>query len=211
VCSSDLDQEGLVKALRAQQPSRVTTNKRVIPFGHLLPELLLQDDRALEEAVYTWLRSAQDWEELSIVFAAEPETLQTKEDLFHRYPDPENKTLPWKRNMNGLWDLREVVAKAIRKGGNIVKITIDKKGVHVFTDKSGTFGPYRKATAHDVQAFNAAIEAEKAKQREEAEQAGREYKEPEIETLKAGMQLANEAFVPSLEWVKHKRGFGIQD
>ena len=206
-----LDQEALVKALRAQQPSKVQTSKRAIPFGHLLPELLTQDERSLEEAVYTWLRSAQDWEELSIIFAKEPENYQLKEELPHRYADPENKTLPWKRGTSGLWDLREVVAKIIRKGGNIVKITIDKKGVHVFSDKAQAFGPYRKATAHDVAEFNEAIKAEKERQKAEAEAAGKPYEEPDIEPLKAGMQITNEAFQPYLEWVKNKRGVGIQD
>jgi hypothetical protein len=207
-----LNQEELVRALRAQKPStKISTNKRAIPFGHMIPDLVMGEEGALEDAVYTWLRSGQDWEELSIVFAKDPEEFQLKEELVHRYTDPDNKTLPWKRTISGLWDLREIVAKAIKKGGNIVKLTIDKKGIHVFSDKANAFGPYRKATAHDVAEFTATVKEEKAKLKAKAEAEGKEYQEPEIPALKVGIELANEKFEPFIEWVKHKRGVGIQD
>lgn len=205
-----LNQDALVRRLRQQGPPKIQTRSRKIPMGNMIPELLTTQ-RDLEEAVYTWLRAASDWEELTIAFASSPEDFKLKEELVTRFPNPKEDTPPWKRESDGVWQLRERVARLLLDNKNVVKIRISKEGITLSTDADAKFGPYRKATAKDVAAFNDELDKVLDDQKQAAELQGLEWVAPEIPRLKVGDQISNEAFDPTIHWIKEKRGVGIQD
>lgn len=205
-----LDQDALVRRLRQQGPPKIETRSRKIPMGAMIPELL-KTQRDMEEAVYTWLRSASDWEELTIQFTDDPSAFKLNSEMALRFPNPKEDTPPWKRDNDGMWQLRERVARLIMDNDNVVSLRIAREGITVNTDADGKFGPYRKATAADVAAFNDELAAILADQKKAAELAGQKWEEPEVTRMKVGDILPNEAFAPEIHWVKEKRGIGIQD
>lgn len=205
-----LDQDALVRRLRQQGPPKVDTRSRKIPMGSMIPELL-NTQRELEEAVYTWLRSAHDWEEITIKFTDDTDNFKINSDLAVRFPNPKEDTPMWKRSNDGMWNLRERIARLLMDNNNVLSVRVSREGITVNTDAAGKFGPYRKATAADVAAFNDEITKILEAKKEAAELAGEEWVAPDITKMKVGDTIPNEAFSPEIHWVKEKRGIGIQD
>jgi len=127
------NQQALVKRIINSEPR--TSIKRVIPAGATITSDI--SEKALAAAVYTWLRHCAHFTQATISFAKDPSTIHCSRYKMvdfqsnGRYTEWEQRGKRW---------LAERVADIITRDG-VVSVEIQKDGIYLNSDKSGSFGP----------------------------------------------------------------------
>jgi hypothetical protein len=127
------NQQALVKRIISSEPR--TSVKRVIPAGSSIIEDI--GEKALVSAVYTWLRHCAHFIQATISFAKDPSTINCSRSKMvdfqtnGRYSEWEQRGKRW---------LAERVADIITRD-NVVSVDIERDGIYLNTDKSGSFDP----------------------------------------------------------------------
>ena len=127
------NQQALVKKILGSQSKK--TLKRTIPGGATLVQDL--SDKQLAPAIYTWLRHCRHFTSAVLSFAKDPSILKTSEEKVIDF-DPRGKNTEWETR--GKKWLSERIADIIMRD-NVVAVKIEKDGLYLLTDKSGTFSP----------------------------------------------------------------------
>lgn len=127
------NQQALVK--RIINSERRTTVKRIIPAGASITSDI--SEKSLASAVYTWLRHCAHFTQATISFAKDPSSI----------PSSRSKTVDFQTNGKYTeWETRgkrwlaERIADIITRD-NVISIEIQKDGIYLNTDKTGSFDP----------------------------------------------------------------------
>jgi len=127
------NQQALVKRIINSEPR--TSIKRIIPGGSTITEDI--SEKALASAVYTWLRHCTHFTQATISFARDPSTINCSRNKVvdfqstNRYSEWEQRGKRW---------LAERIADIITRD-NVVFVEIQKDGIYLNVDKTGSFDP----------------------------------------------------------------------
>lgn len=127
------NQQALVKRIINSEPR--TSIKRVIPAGATITSDI--SEKALAAAVYTWLRHCAHFTQVTISFAKDPSTINCSRNKMVDFQST-GKYTEWEQR--GKRWLAERVADIITRDG-VVSVEIQKDGIYLNTDKTGSFDP----------------------------------------------------------------------
>jgi hypothetical protein len=137
----------------ASAPLRIMPIKTHIPGGqHMLKTLTAE---SMKKAVYTWLRRTKSFTKVTISMAKDPAALDLQEHIAEDFPHSDQKPW-WKYEIKGRKDLANKLAK-ILSTKKLVTLTADGDSIKYTTERSGNFGPTRKATKSDIDSLKALL------------------------------------------------------